>query len=77
MQLNHSKFTGGEELQKWKDWSDSDYMAGEKAGRGSLNKPSACSPKNLKERELMEVVGTAIRHHIDAVTDLEKRVKAI
>jgi DNA invertase Pin-like site-specific DNA recombinase len=43
----------------------------------SLNKSSACSPKNLKERELLEIVGTAIRRHIDAVTDLEKRVKVI
>jgi len=42
-----------------------------------VNKPSACSPKNLKEDELIEVVGVSIRCHIDAVTDLEKSVRAI
>ena len=43
----------------------------------ALNKPSTCSQKNLKERDLLTVVGTTIRRHIDAVTDLEKRVKAV
>ena len=43
----------------------------------AVNKPSACSPKNLKEDEPLEVVGVSVRRHIDAVTDLEKRVMAI
>lgn len=63
--------------QVYSNWQDKKVYYYSYICLTALNKPSACSQKNLKERELLEVVGTAIRRHIDAVTDLEKRVKAI
>ena len=63
--------------QVYSNWQDKKVYYYSYLCLTALNKPSACSQKNLKERELLEVVGTAIRRHIDAVTDLEKRVKAI
>lgn len=63
--------------QVYSNWQDKKVYYYSYICLTALNKPSACSQKNLKERELLEVVWTAIRRHIDAVTDLEKRVKAI
>lgn len=63
--------------QVYSNWQDKKVYYYSYICLTALNKPSACSQKNLKERELLEVVGTAIHRHIDAVTDLEKRVKAL
>jgi len=63
--------------QVYSNWQDKKVYYYSYICLTALNKPSACSQKNLKERELLEVVGTAVQRHIDAVTDLEKRVKMI
>lgn len=39
----------------------------------SVKKANACTPKNLKESKLAEVVETTIRCHLDAVAKLEQR----
>ena len=43
----------------------------------ALNKPSACSRKNLMERELFEVVSDSLRCHLEIVAELEDRIKTI
>ena len=43
----------------------------------SLQKSDACTPKNLRERELLTIVTDTIRKHMDAVSGLEKRVGAM
>ena len=63
--------------QVYSNWRDSKVYYYSYICLTALNKPSACSQKNLKERDLLAVVGTAIRRHIDAVTDLEKHVKSV
>ena len=39
----------------------------------SVKKAGACTPKNLKESKLLEVVEATIRCHLDAVAELEQR----
>ena len=39
----------------------------------SVKKAGACTPKNLKESKLAEVVAATIRCHLDAVAELEQR----
>lgn len=39
----------------------------------SVKKANACTPKNLKETKLAEVVESTIRCHLDAVAELEQR----
>ena len=39
----------------------------------SVKKADACTPKNLKESKLMEVVEATIRCHLEAVAELERR----
>ena len=39
----------------------------------SVKKAGACTPKNLKETKLLEVVEATIRCHLDAVAELEQR----
>ena len=40
-------------------------------------KSGACTPKNLPEKELLAVVADTVRKHMDAVTELERRVGAM
>ncbi len=40
----------------------------------SVKKAGACTPKNLKESKLVEVVVDTIRCHLDAVAELEQRI---
>lgn len=53
VQLTRSEFTSEEEFQKWKDWSDSDYMAGEKAGRGFYD-------NSIPLDEKLDVIGAVL-----------------
>ena len=40
----------------------------------SVKKAGACTPKNLKESKLLEVLESTIRCHLDAVAELEQKV---
>ena len=43
----------------------------------SVKKAGACTPKNLKEVKLLEVVEATIRCHLDAVAELEQQVTQV
>lgn len=43
----------------------------------TVNKSDACTPKNLLEKELLAIVSDTIRKHMDAVSELERRVCVI
>lgn len=42
-----------------------------------VKKSDACTPKNLPEKELLAIVTDTIRKHMEAVTELERRVGAM
>ncbi len=43
----------------------------------TIKKAGGCSPKNLMEKDLLEIVSDTLRSHLDAVAELEQRVAAV